>query len=127
MIKNILVVDNEDYLREVIAMTLTELTFVVSEANSASEAITKFYELGHTFDLVITDVAMPGVSGPELIKKISSYDQNFSKVIFITGLFELPLEAKDFEKIDLKIKILFKPFLMSELVATILEMGKNKD
>ena len=65
---HILVVDDDDRIRELVKEYLNENGFIVSTGNSAEEAKIR---LGHfKFDLIVLDVMMPGQNGFELTKEI---------------------------------------------------------
>ncbi|MEX2238175.1 MAG: response regulator [Dehalococcoidia bacterium] len=80
----VLVVDDEPAIREVLREMLSAEGYVVEVAGSGGEALTK---LSHRrFDLVITDIKMPEISGQELFNEIvAAYPELAPKVIFITG------------------------------------------
>jgi two-component system phosphate regulon response regulator OmpR len=65
---HILVVDDDDRIRELISQYLKDNGFVVSSAADAKSAKIKIHQF--KFDLVVLDVMMPGQSGFELTKEI---------------------------------------------------------
>ncbi len=78
---SILVVDDEQAISRMIARALDRGGYVCMEAGSAGEAL-KLLE-SHAFDVVITDIRMPGMSGIDLLKSIKAdYDAD---VIVMTG------------------------------------------
>jgi DNA-binding NtrC family response regulator len=78
----ILIVDDEDMVRMLISDTLAENGYDVWEAKSAEDAINKVKET--LFDLLITDIKMPGMGGLELLRYVKmSYPS--IEVIIITG------------------------------------------
>ena len=64
---HILVVDDDDRIRELVKEYLKEKKFVVSTSNSAEEA--KIRLRYFKFDLIVLDVMMPGLSGLDFISK----------------------------------------------------------
>ena len=62
---SILVVDDQDGIREFQRQTLEHAGYQVTEANSGLEALA-LLEQGRLFDLVIADIAMPGLTGVEM-------------------------------------------------------------
>ncbi|MEE9543388.1 MAG: response regulator [Thermodesulfobacteriota bacterium] len=113
MNKKILIADDETSIREVLSELLSTEGFLVETASDGAEAL-KLIEK-ETFDLVITDIRMPNMSGPELydtVVKEHSYLKD--KVIVLTGDI-LGEEAKDF---ILKSGCLYilKPFNPGELL-----------
>ena len=78
---SILVVDDEQAISRMIARALDRGGYVCMEAGSAGEAL-KLLE-SRVFDVVITDIRMPGMSGIDLLKSIKAdYDAD---VIVMTG------------------------------------------
>ena len=65
--KSVLIVDDDALVRSYLAMILREEGHVVVEAPNGKEALAKF--LNAEFDLVITDLKMPGMSGLELMQE----------------------------------------------------------
>ena len=66
--RDILLVDDEEMFREPIAEILRSDGFFVEEASKGKEAIDKF--INKNYDLVITDMVMPGMNGVQLIQAI---------------------------------------------------------
>ncbi len=65
---SILVVDDEQAISRMITHALGRSGYVCMEADSAGEALTLL--ASHAFDVVITDIRMPGMSGIDLLKRI---------------------------------------------------------
>ncbi|MHB8880660.1 MAG: sigma-54-dependent transcriptional regulator [Thermodesulfovibrionales bacterium] len=78
---NILIVDDEKNILKVVSMTLRNL-YDVDTARSAEEAIEKFNQ--NKYELVITDLKLPGKSGIDLLEYIKSRDASMP-VIMITA------------------------------------------
>lgn len=78
----ILIVDDEDNIREVLATYLQGLNYNVLTAHDGQDALAK-YKKGD-FDLIISDLLMPNIDGLELLKRVREKDKD---VIFlmITG------------------------------------------
>jgi diguanylate cyclase (GGDEF)-like protein len=79
---NILVIDDEENIRELLRELLEDENFSVSTASSGEEGIEIAKE--RAFDVVITDLKMPGMSGIEVIRKFKEKNSN-TTVIVITG------------------------------------------
>lgn len=75
----VLIVDDEDTIRSVIAQVLEEDGYKVTEAGSAEEALCLFRQ--DSFDLVITDIVMKKMSGIELLKEVRLLDPNAMVVV----------------------------------------------
>jgi len=107
---HILVVEDEPLVREVIEVYLREDKHVIQTASNGREGLEK-YRAG-TFDLVLTDRAMPEVNGDVLaaeIKKMSPHQP----VILLTGFGDLMSGAGEKPQgVDL---VVSKPFTMNSL------------
>jgi two-component system cell cycle sensor histidine kinase/response regulator CckA len=66
----ILVVDDNDTVRMLVARMLEDHGFVVCGAQSGEEALDLFSQTPDRFDLLVTDLAMPGMSGQELGRRL---------------------------------------------------------
>ncbi len=79
---NVMVVDDEENIREVLSNYLTNLGYFVVTAKDGTDALDKFRS--RSFDLIISDLLMPNIDGLELLKRIREQDKD---VIFlmITG------------------------------------------
>ena len=67
---NILFVDDEELLRDIAQLALSSLGYNVTVSSSALESIKVIKEDSEQFDLVITDLSMPKMSGVDLSKKL---------------------------------------------------------
>ena len=116
---HILVVDDDDRIRELVKEYLNENGYVVSTGNSAEEAKIR---LGYfKFDLIVLDVMMPGQSGFELTQEIKK--KSNVPIILLTAKGEvenriqgLELGADDY---------LGKPFEPKELLLRIKNIIKK--
>jgi two-component system cell cycle sensor histidine kinase/response regulator CckA len=68
----ILVVDDDDNVRIVVSRMLQQEGYEVVAATNGIEALACMAREGDTIDLVLTDVVMPGMGGPELIKRLQA-------------------------------------------------------
>ncbi len=64
----LLLVDDDAFLRDMYATKFTEAGDAVESAQTGEEALVMLES--HTYDVVITDMIMPGLTGPDLIKKV---------------------------------------------------------
>ncbi len=83
---HILVVDDEGAIRYSVSKTLQRVGYRVSEAASGEEAIEMVN--GQDFDVVLTDIRMPGIDGVELLRRIKDLVPDAS-VILMTGYASL--------------------------------------
>ena len=79
----ILLVDDDDDVRDYTALVLEDAGFDVRVA-SRGEAAMHVLASGEAFDLLITDVVMPGWDGTELARRVKLLRPGL-KVLFITG------------------------------------------
>src|SRR5512136_2205567 len=82
----VLVVEDSKPLREMLAHVLKDDGNSVESAKDGKEALDRYY--GAAYDLIITDLNMPEVTGIELIKKIREQD-DLIEFIIITGYASL--------------------------------------
>ena len=78
----ILVVDDEDFIRVILTEILTEEGYAVTTASDGEQAVELLER--QTFDLVITDLQMPGLDGTEVLRAAKRIDPTYP-VIMITG------------------------------------------
>ena len=85
-----LVVEDDPLVRVTVRKHLEELGLEVVEAGGTDEALEACVELGKPFDLLITDVMMPGVTGPGLVSRLRDDDPDLP-VLYISALPSLEL------------------------------------
>lgn len=106
----ILIVDDEEGLREGLSKLLHDEGYVVFSAETGEEALDILRQ--SRIDLVLTDMRMPGMDGLELLKKIRERYRDIG-VIILTGYghIESYIEAMNFGAIE----YVSKPFKVNEL------------
>ena len=115
----ILVVDDDDLVRRSIAKILERNGYRVVAASGSVEALNVAREQGARIGLVILDVLMPGVTGPELGRRL--YDLNLSaKLLFVSGFSpeSIPLEDSNVAS-DM---LLQKPFSQTALLERVRQL-----
>ncbi len=113
----ILVVEDEDMLREFVADALGELGYSVLSAANGRAALEVWAEHRDEIDLLLTDVVMPeSVSGRQLAHALTEERPNL-KVIFTSG-YSAELLGDDFER-DTEHGFLAKPYLPDRLASTV--------
>lgn len=81
----ILIVDDDDFLRDMYASKFISCGHEVEVADGSSAVIAKLQN-GSRFDLVIMDMVMPGTTGVELLKIIKcDFSENVPKCIFLSN------------------------------------------
>lgn len=119
----ILLVEDEDAVRLFGARALRNKGYNVLEARSGEAALETINAQADGIDLVITDVVMPRMDGPELVKKVRERHPAM-KVIFISGYAEDSVRKRIDESQD--IHFLPKPFSLKQLAAKVKEViGDN--
>ncbi|OJH30439.1 Blue-light-activated protein [Wolbachia endosymbiont of Armadillidium vulgare] len=109
----ILLIEDEGSVREPIARALKRKGFDVIEASMGSKALEIISKKSQHIDLIITDVIMPEVSGPEIVKEALIHRPNIN-VIFISGYAEDAFLKSDDINIE-DFHFLPKPFTLNEL------------
>ena len=110
----ILIVDDEADIRALLAKTLTESGHGCSTAANVSKA--KMLLAGQPYDLVMTDIDMPGENGIELIKHVHNrYPQSATLVVTV---FDDPKLAKEVFELGVNGYII-KPFTKNLVLITV--------
>jgi two-component system cell cycle sensor histidine kinase/response regulator CckA len=78
-----LIVDDEETVRRFVERVLSEAGYQTFTAGDGPEAIEEAQKLG-TFDVLVTDVMMPQMSGDELARRLRQADPSL-KVLYLTG------------------------------------------
>lgn len=114
--KKILVVDDEDEVRELFNNYLSKKGYLVDVAKNGLEAIKKTD--AEKFDFVFLDIKMSGLDGVETFKRIKEKDPQ-SCIIIMTGYRTMAEELiTDSLKTQIH-SILYKPFSMKEALKII--------
>ena len=121
---SILIVDDEQVVRDSLAHWFTEEGYAVETSASAAEALTRL--ASREIDLVIADIRMPGIDGMELLEKIKA-EQIETGVIIMTGYasVETAVRALKHGAFDYITKP-FDPDDLSVVVRNALEQHKLK-
>ena len=82
--ETVLVVEDEETIRSLVRGILEKHGYTVLEANGGVEGLAICQQHPHTIHLVLTDVVMPQLSGPELAGKLASLRPE-TKVLFMSG------------------------------------------
>jgi CheY-like chemotaxis protein len=120
----ILIVEDNDNLRNLLQRALEGNGFSVLPAADGAEALSLCQQYDGKIDLVVSDVVMPRVNGLELSERIRAARPE-TKFLFITGFGEQFPELRELIKYD--ISVMEKPFLPSELLRRVedtLNQGK---
>ncbi len=104
--QRVLVVDDEDALLKVNQRTLERLGYSVTAFTSPTVALEAFRTNSALFDLVITDLAMPGMSGVDLSRELKNFRPD-CPIIITTG-YTASLDTQNVKSLGLA-GIIFKP------------------
>jgi two-component system cell cycle sensor histidine kinase/response regulator CckA len=112
----ILLVEDEEAVRAFAARALSARGYKVLEAASGSEALEVMNGLTENVDLVISDVVMPGMDGPTLLRELRRRQPDL-KIIFVSGYAEdaFSRHLRD----DEQFSFLPKPFSLKELAMAV--------
>lgn len=116
---NILFIEDEAELRNILKKIIEKEGYAVDVASTGQGAITKVKK--KKYDIVITDIRLPGMSGQEAIKRIERINSNM-KFIIISGY---QLDAEFEAKIKKGAYSFFgKPFLNQDVVKEIKKLTR---
>ena len=112
-LKTIMLVEDEPAIRRLLGTALRRSGYTVLEAANGQEAIDSFATHRDDVSLLITDVGMPQMNGPELIRRLRASRPDL-KVLCISGcVTSVPVE------IEHDVSVLQKPFSRQELIAKV--------
>jgi len=121
MSKIILVVDDEEHIREIVSEYLQGLGYEVVEAANGEVALTMCKE--RDFDLVITDIRMPRMNGLDLLDSLKSQNQT-RPVVLMTGY---DLSKNEVEGLHYKADgYVLKPFNLDKIRQQVETLLKDK-
>ena len=112
----ILLAEDEPLLRELGETILTQAGYKVLTAPNSDALRLLLTEYSGTIDLLLTDVVMPGISGPELVRLVRQSRPNI-RVMYMSGYAD-----DEIEDLDRDAGFLQKPFTPSELTAKVAEV-----
>jgi two-component system cell cycle response regulator len=117
----ILAVDDQRYFRELLEGLLTEEGFEVVTASSGEEAL-RILEQSH-FDILLTDLVMPGMDGNDLVHRVKQRDPE-QEVVVVTGVVDVKT-AVDSMKLGAS-EYLIKPFDRATLANSLEKILHNR-
>ncbi|MBK7842305.1 MAG: response regulator [Bdellovibrionales bacterium] len=117
----ILIVDDEELIRELINMALEEFECELRSSNNTADG----FKVAEEFrpDLIISDVLMPGGTGDKLVWRIRTEIPGYDPyAILMSGYSELTQNQIESLRID---RIIEKPFQLSQIVSIVKEVLKS--
>jgi two-component system, cell cycle sensor histidine kinase and response regulator CckA len=119
----IMLVEDDDPVRMFAARALRSKGYTVVEAKSGETALEQIRGAADTIDLLITDVVMPDIDGPRLVREVRELDPSIT-VIFISGYAEDAFRQRLDSERD--IHFLAKPFSLKQLAMKVKEVLKTR-
>jgi two-component system cell cycle sensor histidine kinase/response regulator CckA len=119
----VMLVEDDDPVRTFGARALRNKGYIVIEAKSGEAALDKIRDAGGEIDLLVTDVVMPQMDGPNLVRAVREIRPAI-KVIFISGYAEDAFRQRLDSDID--IHFLAKPFSLKQLAIKVKEVLKPR-
>jgi CheY-like chemotaxis protein len=114
--ETILVVDDEQSIREITAATLQQFGYKVLTAPDGTEALAVFAKNSADIAAVVTDMAMPYMDGVVLVRALKKIDPNV-KAIAMSGLMN-PEHAAELRELNVT-STLSKPFTAEDLLIVV--------
>jgi CheY-like chemotaxis protein len=120
--KRLLVADDEEAIRETVSDVLTKYGCVIETARNGEEAMAMIQRCGGdpsaAYDLVLSDIRMPGKSGYEVFAAVKDVDAD-CPVILMTGFGYDPSHSIIRARREGLAAVLFKPFKVDQLLSEI--------
>jgi len=119
---SVLVVDDEDGIRDMVRFLLEPMGYAVSSAVDGADAVQKVEK--EKFDIILLDVHMPRMRGPETLEKIREIYPSQIVIIFSSSsdpyyVFEAGAKQKG------AFDCIYKPFELHDLLSVINSAQKN--
>jgi putative two-component system response regulator len=117
----ILIVDDEESIRTVIAQRLIKENYSCVTASNGKEALRHLY--GNNFSLIISDVKMPEMDGMELLSNVKALDPNMMMIVMTAyPEIDIAIEAMRLGAYD----FIIKPFDLELMVLTVKKALETK-
>ncbi|MFZ5981867.1 MAG: response regulator, partial [Candidatus Zixiibacteriota bacterium] len=117
----VLAIDDEEVILDLISAMCQSMGYRVKTALSGQEGINMALE--EKFDIVLTDLAMPDISGYEVARRIRKI-YNDIPIVLVTG-WEAKLDANRLQPSGIT-RVLYKPFRIEQLTEIIDKTALNK-
>lgn len=122
--KNILVVDDQEQILDLTELILTSSGYSCTVANGGKHALELIYDENNKYDLILMDLAMPEVSGMDVLKRLKE-DGMLAKnnVVFFSASSLPPAEMENLRKFG-ALDAMNKPFSKAELLSFVKKHAK---
>jgi PAS domain S-box-containing protein len=117
--ETLLLVEDEDDVRELAREVLERQGYTVVEASDGAEALSLFEREGSRIDFILTDVVMPRMSGRELVDRVRASRPSIP-VLYMSGYTEDAIVRHGVR--DASVLMLSKPFGPADLVSKVREV-----
>lgn len=121
MNRKILVIDDEEKILKLLRIQLSKAGYDVKEAKSGKEAFSMLKK--QTFETIICDIKMPGISGVEVLEYIKK-KHNTIPVIILTGFIEVDMAVEVMKKGAFD--YIVKPVKKDEMIVTVEKAVNHK-
>jgi len=111
--EHILVVDDEERIRQLLKETLIRKNYQVTLAENGQDALEKYQKASEAIDIVVTDLDMPKMNGKAFVEHLHSIDPAI-KIIAITG-YVTPEKREELSTLGIK-SIVEKPFDFNDIL-----------
>ena len=122
--EHILLVDDEDYIIRIETKMLERLGYQITSTTDSAQAFELFAARPDRFDILITDMTMPGMTGVELSKRVLEITPGFP-IILCTGFSE-NMDESTARQIGIR-ALLMKPIILSDMAGAVRKVIDQKD
>ena len=119
----LLLVEDDPSLRALIVSVLEDGGYEVLQASNGLDAIELAERHRGQIDLLLTDIVMPGLSGPELAQRLRGLRPGL-EVLFLSGYNDSRLVSRGVKQAN--VNLLIKPFTPAELVGRVHDLLEAK-
>jgi two-component system, cell cycle sensor histidine kinase and response regulator CckA len=122
--RTVLVAEDDTGVRRLVTRMLEQLGYAVIAVNGGMEALTLIEAQRDTVDLLLTDVVMPDVSGPELVRRLRGLGCTFP-VLYMSGYTDDEIVRRGVLRLDTG--FIQKPFTVGTLASAVQEALASAD
>jgi len=121
--KKIIVIDDREYITDILTKMLLPIGFEIEAFNNCNEALENIFSNLNKYDLLISDLTMPEMTGIEMAIKIREKNLNIP-IIILTGHGH-NISENDLKKGKIS-SVIHKPILFQELISVIKPILNNE-